>query len=342
MNKFIIATFSFLTTLLTTPIVIHLAKVKGWVDLPNARKIHKVPMPRVGGLGILLGITVGVILTGFLEHRSWPFLFLIPAVLISLMGFVDDVKDISFKIKFAVQILAAILAIALIGVNIPYITNPLTHSKIEFGIFGPVIAVIWIVGITNAINLSDGLDGLAAGLSAIAALALAFTSARVNTTTAYIALAVFASSVAFLRYNFHPAKTFMGDTGSQLLGFTLAVISIKGSSLSASTLSLAIPILALGIPILDTIYAFIRRMIKKENPFLPDKMHIHHQLLNIGFSHVGTVLFMYAISIVLAVTAMFFRGSHELTLLAFYTIIAIALLAFLRVMRGKNVKRRNK
>ncbi len=342
MDKFIVATFSFLTTLLTTPIAIHLAKVKGWVDFPNARKIHKVPMPRIGGLGILSGITVGIILTGFFKHQSWPFLFLIPAVLISLMGFADDIKNLSFKIKFAVQILAAILAVVLIGANIPYVANPFNHSKIEFGIFGPVIAVIWIVGITNAINLSDGLDGLAAGLSAIAALALAFTSARVDTTTAYIALAVFASAVAFLRYNFHPAKTFMGDTGSQLLGFTLAVISIKGASLSASALSLAIPILALGIPILDTAYAFIRRMAKGDNPFLPDKMHIHHQLLNMGFSHVGTVLFMYAISIVFAVTAMIFRGSHELTLFAFYMIIAIALLAFLRVMRGKNVKRRNK
>ncbi len=342
MNKLIIATFSFLTTLLATPIAIHLAKVKGWVDLPNARKVHKVAMPRVGGLGILSGIVVGVILTCFFKHQSWPFLFLIPAVLISMMGFVDDVKNISFKIKFAVQILAAILAVVLVGANISYIANPLTHSKIEFGIFGPIIAVVWIVGITNAINLSDGLDGLAAGLSAIAALALAFTSARVNTTTAYIALTVFASSVAFLKYNFHPAKTFMGDTGSQLLGFTLAVISIKGASLSASTLSLAIPILALGIPILDTVYAFIRRMMKKGNPFLPDKMHIHHQLLSIGFSHVGTVLFIYAISIIFAITAMVFRGSHELTLLAFYMIIAIALLAFLKVMRGKDVKRRSK
>ncbi len=333
------AIVAFLTTLTTTPVAIFFAKSKGWVDLPNERKVHKVPMPRVGGLGIFAGIVVGVVSTGFLKDQMWPFLLLIPFTLISMMGFVDDVKGLSFKIKFAIQILASILAVLLIGANVPYITNPFSHSRIAFGIFGPVIAVIWMVGITNAINLSDGLDGLAAGISAIAALALAFTSARVDITTALIAVSVFASAVAFLRYNFHPAKTFMGDTGSQLLGFALAVISIKGSSLSASTLSLAVPILVLGIPILDTTYAFIRRMVKGGNPFLPDKMHIHHQLLSIGFSHVGAVVFIYAISFALAMIAMAFRGQHELTFFAFYAVIAIALFAFLKVMRDKNKKR---
>jgi len=339
LDKFIVAIVAFLTTLTTTPVAIFFAKLKGWVDLPNERKVHKVPMPRVGGLGIFAGIVVGIVLTGFLSDQTWPFFLLVPFSLISIMGFVDDVRGLSFKTKFIVQILASILAVFLVGANVPYVANPLGHSKIDFGVFGPVIAVIWMVGITNAINLSDGLDGLAAGISAIAALALAVTSARVDITTALIAVSVFASAVAFLRYNFHPAKTFMGDTGSQLLGFALAVISIKGSSLSASTLSLAVPMLAIGIPILDTTYAFIRRMIKGGNPFLPDKMHIHHQLLSIGFSHVGAVIFIYAISFALALIAMTFRGKHELTFFAFYALIAIGLLAFLKVMRDKNKNR---
>ena len=327
---------AFTATLIVTPLAIFLAKSKGWVDFPNERKIHKVPMPRIGGLGIFAGIVVGVILAGFLEKQTWPFLLLIPLSLISTMGFVDDVRELSFKTKFAVQILAGVLAVFLVGANVPAIANPFDQTKMNFDIFGPVIAVIWMVGITNAINLSDGLDGLAAGISAIAALTLAVTSARVNITTALVALSVFASSIAFLRYNFHPAKTFMGDTGSQLLGFSLAVISIKGASLSASTLSLAVPILAIGIPILDTTYAFIRRMRRGGNPFLPDKMHIHHQLLSIGFSHVGAVIFIYAISFSLALIAMFFRGKHVLTFLAFYVLVAIGLLAFLKVMRNKN------
>ena len=350
MDKFIVALTSFLVTLFVTPFAIRLAKAKGWVDLPNKRKIHTVPMPRTGGIGILAGITAGLAVVFAYQHSDWVLWLMAISSLIALMGFIDDVIGLSFKVKFLVQIVGAILAIWLIGVNIPYITNPFSHTKIEFGILGPVVAVVWIVGITNAINLSDGLDGLAAGLSAISALTLAVTSARTNASAALAALAIFSSAVAFLKYNFHPAKTFMGDTGSQLLGFTLAVLSIKGASLSASTLSLAIPLLAMGIPVLDTAYAFIRRVVKGDNPFLPDKMHIHHQLLDIGFSHVGAVLFMYAISGALAAIAITFRGKHELTSLASYSIIAIALLAFLKVMRvriskkngrhenGKNVK----
>ncbi len=339
MDKFIVAIVSFLITLLLTPLAIKLAKANNWVDLPNERKIHTVPMPRIGGVGIFLGIIAGLLVTYYYYHLNWILWMVAISTLISLMGFIDDVKGLSFKVKFLVQIIGAVLAIWLVGVNIPFITNPFTHAKISFGIFGPLISVIWIVGITNAINLSDGLDGLAAGLSAISALTLAATSAKTEMAVALVALAVFASAIGFLRYNFHPAKTFMGDTGSQLLGFMLAILAIKGSSLSASTLSLAIPLLAIGIPILDTMYAFIRRMVRKGNPFLPDKMHIHHQLLSIGFSHVGAVLFMYAVSGTLATIAIVYRGKHELTLLASYSIIAIALLAFLKVMRVRSYKR---
>ncbi len=339
MDKFVVALTSFLVTLFVTPFAIKLSKSKGWVDIPNERKIHTTPMPRIGGVGILAGTISGLILVFAYQHASWVLWLLAICLLISLMGFWDDVKGLSFKVKFLFQIVGAILAIWLVGANIPYITNPFSHARIEFGIFGPVVALVWIVGITNAINLSDGLDGLAAGLSAISALTLAVTSAKTNMVAALVALTVFSSAIAFLRYNFHPAKTFMGDTGSQLLGFILAVISIKGASLSASTLSLAIPLLAIGIPILDTAYAFIRRMVKKGNPFLPDKMHIHHQLLSIGFSHVGAVLFMYMISGALAAIAILYRGKHELTLLASYSTIAIALLAFLKVMRMRTTRK---
>ncbi len=339
MEKIAVAVISFLITIVVTPVAIYQAKKRGWVDLPNERKVHKVPMPRVGGLGILAGIVAGMVLTSFFESSTWTLWLLIPVVLISLMGFMDDVKGLSFKTKFLVQIVASVLAVLFVGVNISEVTNPFNHARIEFGPLGPVVTVIWIVGITNAVNLSDGLDGLAAGLSAISALTLAVTSAKNNMAAALISLSVFSSALAFLKYNFHPAKTFMGDTGSQLLGFILAVIAVKGSSLSASTLSLAIPLLAIGVPILDTVYAFVRRMVRGGNPFLPDKMHIHHQLLNIGFSHVQAVLFMYAVSSGLAAIAILYRGKHELTLLASYSFIAIALLAFLKVMRVRASKR---
>ncbi len=340
LEKFIVAFLSFAITVVFTPIFISIAKKRGWVDLPNERKIHKVPMPRAGGVGIFFGIIAGLVATGIFTKQTWPFVAVIPFSMVAVMGFVDDIKELSFKVKFAVQILASIFAVFLLGANIEYVNNPFGGPNITFGFLGPIISVVWIVGITNAINLSDGLDGLAAGISAIAAFTLAVTSARVDTATTFVALSIFASAVAFLRYNFHPAKIFMGDTGSQLLGFSLAVIAIKGSSLSASALSLAIPILAIGIPILDTSYAFLRRLAGGHNPFLPDKKHIHHQLMDIGFSHVGTVLFMYAVSSAFALIAILYRGSHDLTVLAFYVLIAILLLIFLRLMRNVRGKER--
>jgi UDP-GlcNAc:undecaprenyl-phosphate GlcNAc-1-phosphate transferase len=337
LDRITVAIVSFVITLLMTPVAIKIAKKYGWIDLPNERKIHKIPMPRVGGIGIFFGIIIGIIVAGFFSKETWPFWALIPLSIVSIMGFIDDVKGLSFKIKFLFQIVSAVLAIILTNANVLYINNPF-GGQIKLGILGPVFAVLWIVGVTNAVNLTDGLDGLAAGISAIAAITIAITSAKTDLPATLVAIAIFASAVAFLRYNFHPAKTFMGDTGSQLLGFALALVSIKGSSLSASTLSLAVPLLAIGVPILDTGYAVIRRTLGGHNPFLPDKMHIHHQLLSIGFSHVTAVLFMYAVSIVFAVIAISYKGLHDLTALAFYIIIGAVLLSFLWVMRKRSEK----
>ncbi len=337
MDRITVGIIAFIITLIVTPFAIRLAKKYGWVDIPNERKIHKIPTPRVGGIGILFGISAGILAAGFFSKQSWVFWSLVPLTLISVMGFIDDIRGLSFKIKFLFQIIAAILAIILTGTNINHMNNPF-GGEIKLGIFGFIFTVIWIVGVTNAVNLTDGLDGLAAGISAISAITIAITSARSNMAATLVALAIFASTVAFLRYNFHPAKTFMGDTGSQLLGFALAMISIKGASLSASTLSLAIPLLAIGIPILDTVYAFSRRILGGHNPFLPDKMHIHHQLLSIGFSQVTAVLFMYAVSVIFSVIAISYKGIHDLTAIAFYILIGVLLLSFLWVMRKRSEK----
>lgn len=343
LSRIIIGLIAFVVTIVITPFAIKFAKKHGFVDMPNNRKIHKIPTPRIGGIGIFAGIFIGIIATAFFTKDTWQLWALIPFSLIAAMGFVDDIKGLSFKIKFLVQIIAAILAIVLVGANITHFNNPF-GGAIYLGIFGPILSLLWMVGVTNAINLSDGLDGLAAGISAIAAFTIAVTSARVNLAATLVAVSIFASSMAFLRYNFHPAKTFMGDTGSQLLGFALALIAIKGASLSASTLSLAVPLLALGVPILDTFYAFARRILGGHNPFLPDKMHIHHQLLEIGFSQVTAVLFIYSVSILFSVISIFYKGIHDLTGIAFYVIIGILLISFLWVMRkrrarnGKNVE----
>ncbi len=337
MDRIAIGLIVFVVTMIVTPFSIRFAKKHGFVDIPDKRKIHKIPIPRIGGIGIFAGILVGIFATVFFTKDTWQLWALIPISLIALMGFVDDVKGLSFKIKFLVQIVASVLAVVLVGASLNHFNNPF-GGGISLGIFGPILAILWMVGVTNAINLTDGLDGLAAGISAISAFTIAVTSARVNVAATLVAISVFASSVAFLRYNFHPAKTFMGDTGSQLLGFTLALLAIKGASLSASTLSLVVPLLALGVPILDTVYAFGRRILGGHNPFLPDKMHIHHQLLSIGFSHVTAVLFMYAISILFAIIAITYKGIHELTAVAFYIIIGILLISFLWVMRKRRAK----
>ncbi len=337
MDRITIGFIAFVITIIVTPISIRFAKKHGFVDIPDKRKIHKTPIPRIGGIGIFAGILVGIFATAFFTKDRWQLWALLPISLIALMGFVDDVKGLSFKIKFLVQIVASVLAVILVGANLSHFNNPF-GGGISLGIFGPILSILWMVGVTNAINLTDGLDGLAAGISAISAFTIAVTSARVNVAATLVAISVFASSVAFLRYNFHPAKTFMGDTGSQLLGFTLALLAIKGASLSASTLSLAVPLLALGVPILDTVYAFGRRILGGHNPFLPDKMHIHHQLLSIGFSQVTAVLFMYAISVLFSIIAITYKGAHELTAVAFYIIIGIVLISFLWVMRKRRAK----
>lgn len=337
LDRVIVGLIAFLATILITPLAIIFAKKHNFVDIPDKRKIHKSPTPRIGGIGIASGIFAGMIVTGILTRMTWVFWSLIPFGIITIMGFIDDVKGLSFKWKFLIQIIASILAIVLVGTNIDHINNPFGGS-INFGIFGPILTIIWLVGVTNAINLTDGLDGLAAGISAISAFTIAITASRVDVTATLVAISIFASAVAFLRYNFHPAKTFMGDTGSQLLGFSLALIAIKGASLSASTLSLAVPLLALGFPILDTVYAFARRILGGRNPFLPDKMHIHHQLLDIGFSQITAVLFMYAISILFSIIAIKYRGIHDLTAIAFYIIIGILLISFLWVMRKRRAK----
>ncbi|MCL5032931.1 MAG: undecaprenyl/decaprenyl-phosphate alpha-N-acetylglucosaminyl 1-phosphate transferase [Thermotogae bacterium] len=337
MDRITIGLIAFIVTMVVTPFAIRFAKKHGLVDVPDKRKIHKIPTPRIGGIGIFAGVLIGISATAFFTKDTWQLWALIPISLIAVMGFVDDVKGLSFKIKFLVQIVASILAVILVGANLSHFNNPF-GGGISLGVFGPILAVLWMVGVTNAINLTDGLDGLASGVSAISAFTIAVTSSRVNVAATLVAISVFASSMAFLRYNFHPAKTFMGDTGSQLLGFTLALIAIKGASISASTLSLAVPLLALGVPILDTVYAFGRRILGGHNPFLPDKMHIHHQLLEIGFSQITAVLFMYAVSILFSIIAVTYSGIHELTAIAFYIIIGILLISFLWVMRKRRAK----
>ncbi|MEG1500866.1 MAG: MraY family glycosyltransferase [Clostridiales bacterium] len=290
-----------LIALLATPAAIRLAHKVGAVDIPNARKVHTGAMPRLGGLGIYAGFVVGTILMGVFSRQV--FALLVTGSMVMAVGLYDDMKGISPKGKLLGQLIAAIL-LAQSGFYIDFITNPFSGGVISLGIFAMPISVLWMVGMSNAVNLVDGLDGLSAGISAIAALTIAvicFT--RGDMTTCTLAAVLAAAAFGFLRYNFHPAKTFMGDCGSLFLGFTLGALAINGFSKGATIISIFIPFLIMGIPIFDTIFAIIRRKFLKKPIFEADKGHLHHCLLSCGLSHSQAVLVIYAICLTMGIAA---------------------------------------
>lgn len=292
----------FLIVFLGTPLVKKLAVKVNAIDKPEARKVHVEVMPRLGGLAICLGFWAGVLLTQPLTGEILGLLG--GGFLICLVGVWDDIKGVSPKVKLLVQILAACLALAM-GIRVEFMTHPL-QGVISLGVFSYPLTVLWIIGVTNAVNLIDGLDGLAAGVSAIAALTIGFVSfleaegfARVGMLAFLLAAAI----LGFLKYNFHPARIFMGDTGSLFLGFNLSVLAIMGLTKSATVVSLFLPVIILGIPILDTTLAIFRRFHNGKPIFSPDKEHLHHRLLDLGLSHRRTVLVIYGVSLLLGVSA---------------------------------------
>jgi len=296
---------AFLVAFMGTPLVRILAlKIKA-IDRPDARKVHNGIMPRLGGLAICLAFWAGILLTQELSREIVGLLS--GGVLIALIGIIDDIKGVSPKIKLAGQVIAASVAIAG-GIRVDFITNPFAGviglNFLGFEIFSFLLTIIWIIGITNAINLIDGLDGLAAGVSAIAAITLGIVSIlEGNQAVAGLAFLLAASILGFLKYNFHPAQLFMGDTGSLFLGFNLATIAVIGLTKSATVISLFLPVVILGIPIADTFFAIVRRYYNGKPIFSPDKDHLHHRLLALGLSHKHTVLAIYGVSVVLGASA---------------------------------------
>jgi UDP-GlcNAc:undecaprenyl-phosphate GlcNAc-1-phosphate transferase len=296
---------AFFLAFLGTPLVRRFAwRIKA-VDRPNSRKVHNRLMPRLGGIAICLGYWVTIFLTGQ-PDREIIGMFLGGLIIVAL-GILDDTRGLSPRIKLLGQILAACIAIAW-GVRVDFLTHPF-EGVISLEIFGLgfvsyLVTIVWIVGITNAVNLIDGLDGLAAGVSAIAAITLGVVSLLEGFPhVASLAFILAASTLGFLKYNFYPAKVFMGDTGSLFLGFNLATIAVIGLTKSATVISLFLPVVILGIPIADTFLAIVRRYFNGKSIFSPDKDHIHHRLLAIGLSHRRTVLAIYVVSAILGVSA---------------------------------------
>lgn len=291
---------SLVLALMFTPIIRKMAFVIGAVDQPNARKVHSRIMPRLGGVAIYLAFVLVVLASQTMTKQTIG--LLLGATIIVGLGIIDDMREVSPKAKLLLQFVAATVLICF-GIEVEFITNPL-GGIINLGWFSIPVTLLWIIGVTNAVNLVDGLDGLAAGIAGIAAGTLgvvAWTQGKY--LEASLALILMGSILGFLRFNFYPAKIFMGDSGSMFLGFTLSALSIMGLAKSAAIISLFIPILVLGVPIMDTLFAIIRRYMNNQPIFQADKDHLHHRLLASGLSHPQTVMAIYAINIILSSSA---------------------------------------
>lgn len=289
----------------STPLVKSFANRIGAIDVPtDARRMHKVPIPRLGGLAIFLGFIFSVLI--FVDVTTELKGILLGSVIIVVLGVIDDVIRLGAKLKFVVQIIAALIPV-MCGVRINIFSNPnllSSDSFISLGALSIPITVLWIVGITNAVNLIDGLDGLACGVSSIACFSLLIIAILVSEPeTAIIIAALAGSCIGFLPYNLNPAKIFMGDTGATFLGFILATMSIQGLFKFYAIVSFAVPFLILGLPIFDTAFAIIRRVASGHSPMQADRGHLHHKLIDMGFSQKQTVAILYSLSAILGLAA---------------------------------------
>lgn len=312
---------SFLLTFLAKRIAFHV----GALDVPNERKVHKTAMPRCGGLGIFGGFLVGYMIYGELTIQMLS--ILIGVFIIILTGFVDDIKPIRARTKFLFQILAACVVVFYGNTFF----NEITFLGLQFDFpywINTTISVIFIVAIANAINLIDGLDGLAAGISSInfATIAIiAFITNRIGGLDIILSLIMLGSTIGFLGHNFPPAKIFMGDTGSLFLGFMIAVISLLGFKMATIT-SLVVPLLILAIPIFDTLFAILRRLLKGESIGKPDKEHFHHQLLKLQFGTRKTILLIYFINILFSMVSIFYVVGNNMYAIILYVVLMILFL----------------
>ncbi|MDG5471580.1 MraY family glycosyltransferase [Jeotgalibacillus sp. ET6] len=308
-------------SIILTPLVKKFAIAIGATDTPDARKVHKKIMPRMGGLAIFFSFIIALIVTQPAGQYTWP--IVVGASIIILTGALDDRFQLSPKLKVLGQVIAALTVILWGGVQVEFINLPF-GGRLEFGYLAIPLTLLWIIGITNAINLIDGLDGLAAGVSSIALITISGMAIIMGDTyVAMIGAILAASTIGFLVYNFHPAKIFMGDTGSLFLGFMISVLALLGFK-NITVISLLVPILILGVPISDTFFAIIRRIVNKKPISAPDKSHLHHCLLNAGFSHKETVLIIYGIATMFSMSAFIFSQS---TLWGAILVIAVVLVA---------------
>ncbi len=366
------AALSCATTWLVTPTIVRLAHRFGAVDHPGPRKIHVTPIPRVGGIAVFLGFAVGLIFaafaTGFATNEQhqrlgyWAILS-VAAAAVLILGLVDDIRPVAFQWKFAFQIVAA-TAVWWSGFRIEVLGVPFVSTQLHLGLWSLPLTILWIVGITNAFNLIDGLDGLAAGTALITTTVVAIIALHGGrVAVSAISVALVGSLLGFLRYNFNPAQIFLGDSGSMFLGFSIAVIAIHGSQKNIAAVAVLGPLLIMGYPILDTGLVIARRLNAVRTDavgrgglrymarnahriFLPDRGHLHHRLLDAGMSHRGAVLLLYTCGLVTAAAALVLVVSNSPTvaiLLAVSLIVLIvAFFSFILFLTKRARRRRTR
>lgn len=324
---------AFAVSVICTPLAIKLAPKIGAVDVPkDARRMHTKPMPRFGGMAIFIG-TMSVI-TVFLEKDSQLWGVILSGTLMYLVGVVDDLKGIRAKVKLFGQIVCAAILYCF-SIRITGMGNPLPWGPDMFQfpvILSFLVTVVWIVGVTNAVNLIDGLDGLAAGVCCIASLSIAYTAhLHDRMTTCSIMSALAGACVGFLMFNFNPAKIFMGDSGSLFLGYMLASVSLLGDTPLKSTTILAtlVPICVLALPLFDTTFAILRRLVTHRPIMEADRGHLHHRIMAIGWGQRRTVLILYCISGVMGVAAILFSLDMYIETLVLMIIAATLIFVFL-------------
>ena len=302
-------------TYFLTPVVIKVSSEKGFVDRPNERKVHKEPIPYGGGIATFIGFLVASCVGMAIWKHLNPEIpsrdvmlfcgFLVAAFLLCVTGFIDDIINMPAKVKLLCQIFTVSI-VMFFGIIVNFVTNPFGEGLIYLPMYIAVpVTIFWIVGITNAVNLLDGLDGLLGGVSVISAIVFLFVAImKGQLLVAGIMAALAGSALGFLKYNFHPAKIFMGDTGSLFIGSIFGIASVVGGLKTTTTVAMIIPFLIMGLPIFDTAWAIIRRASNHQPIFKPDKGHIHHRLLALGLTQVQAVLIIYSINVLLGLIAL--------------------------------------
>ena len=340
-NVFLALVVSLVVSFLTSPVVKNFAYKVGAIDVPkDARSMHKVPIPRLGGLAIFFGFIVGILLFGKIDRQMQG--ILLGAVVIVVLGVVDDITPLPAKLKFVVQIIAALIPV-FHGVVIRAVSNPNLLSDNAYWQMGNVssvvITVLWIVAITNSVNLIDGLDGLAVGVSTISATTVLVISLLVSDMQVAIAMAALVGACAgFMPYNLNPAKMFMGDTGATFLGYILATMSIQGLFKFYAIISFAVPFLILGLPIFDTAFAFIRRIAHGQSPMQADRSHVHHRLIDMGLNQKQAVATLYVISAILGLSAVVLTTSGEVKAMVLLLALCVVGVVAARVVFPREIR----